>query len=181
LDRQRQARRRDMIDTLTPARVERLRRRLAELGPPLPPPPADRVRALAEGDRQIARRGARLVEAIERAGGLYLPDRLHAVRIAGKKLRYAIEVRQELARSRAARRLDLLKRLQDRLGRMHDLEVLIEHVRIVQAASAVGARGVSAGLDAVVRALEGECRELHAGYMAEREGWVRLATAAAGT
>jgi CHAD domain-containing protein len=180
LDRQRQARRGHMIDTLTPSRLERLHRRLGELEATLAPPPADRTRAVEEGDRQIARRGRRLVEAIDRAGGLYLPDRLHAVRIAAKKLRYAIEVRQELARSRATRRIEALKRLQDGLGRMHDLEVLIEHIRVVQAAAAVGALGVSAGLDAVVRALEEECREVHARYMTERDGWLRLARSAAG-
>ena len=44
--------------------------------------------------RGSAPRGARarLRAAIENAAGIYLPDRLHEVRIAVKKLRYALEL-----------------------------------------------------------------------------------------
>ena len=39
---------------------------------------------------------AGLKVAIETAGPVYLPDRVHAVRIALKKLRYAIELAEQL-------------------------------------------------------------------------------------
>ena len=50
--------------------------------------------------------------AIENAAGIYLPDRLHEVRIAVKKLRYAIELVQRCpphARPESAQRLRALK------------------------------------------------------------------------
>ena len=40
-------------------------------------------------DARVARRASRLSAAIADAGAMYLPERLHAVRIAMKKLRYA--------------------------------------------------------------------------------------------
>ena len=52
--------------------------------------------ALAEAARRRARRAAELRAAIERAGGIYLADRLHRVRVAAKKLRYALEIQREL-------------------------------------------------------------------------------------
>ncbi|MGE3273856.1 MAG: CHAD domain-containing protein [Vicinamibacterales bacterium] len=181
LEQRRQARRGALLDALTPSRLEQLRRRIAALETSLPPAAEARRASRAAADTRVQRRGGRLAVAIERAGNVYLPDRLHRVRIAAKKLRYAVEVRQELVRSRATRRIGSLKRLQDLLGRLHDLEVLIDHVRDVQAEAAVGARGVTSGLDAVVRALEAECRELHGAYVADRDGWLRLAQAAAET
>ena len=66
---------------------------------------------------------------------LYLPDRLHEVRIAVKKLRYAMEVSRELSGSRATARIRTLKEAQDLLGHMHDHEVLIARVRSVQGPS----------------------------------------------
>ena len=75
---------------------------------------------------------------VENAAGLYLPDRLHEVRIAVKKLRYALEITKELSGSRATASILALKRAQDLLGRMHDLEVLIArtHEQTVQSRGA---------------------------------------------
>ena len=54
---------------------------------------------LALGDRRARRqaRDARCAAAMAEAGALYLPERLHAVRIAVKKLRYAVELSTEAA------------------------------------------------------------------------------------
>src|SRR5262245_7998180 len=49
-------------------------------------------RRISRTDARAARRGADLRAAIENAAGIYLPDRLHFVRIRVKKLRYAIEI-----------------------------------------------------------------------------------------
>lgn len=125
-------------------------------------------RRLIDARRRAARRAERLRAAIENAAGIYLTDRLHAVRIAVKKLRYATELAHELSGSRATARLRTLKEVQDLLGRMNDLEVLIARVRAVQGAGKAPDLRLSAGLDRLVRRLETECRQLHGHYMASR-------------
>lgn len=118
--------------------------------------------------RRTAARGLALRSAIENAAGIYLPDRLHEVRIAAKKLRYAMEVLRELTGSRATARLVKLKAAQDLLGRMHDFEVLIARTRSVQGSTMPPSLRLSADLDLLVRRLETECRQLHGHYMASR-------------
>jgi CHAD domain-containing protein len=128
---------------------------------------------LADAQVRVDRRAVRLREAIENAAGLYLPDRLHEVRIAVKKLRYALEVSRELSGSRAMARIRTLKEAQDLLGRMHDHEVLIARVRGVQGSKAPNLR-LSADLDKLVRRLETECRQIHGQYMALRKKLVAI-------
>jgi CHAD domain-containing protein len=123
---------------------------------------------LAGARRRAARRAQRLRAAIENAAGIYLPDRLHEVRIAVKKLRYAMEIARELSGSRAVARILALKRAQDLLGRMHDLEVLIARTRGVQGSASAPSLRLSAELDQIVRRLETECRQLHGQYMTRR-------------
>jgi CHAD domain-containing protein len=125
-----------------------------------------RQRAAAE--QRAARRAERLRAAIETAAGIYLPDRLHEVRIAVKKLRYAMEIARELSGSRATARILTLKRAQDLLGRMHDLEVLIARTRAVQGSPNAPSLRLSADLDRLVRRLENEGRQLHGRYIATR-------------
>lgn len=170
--RDRMARRRDMLATITPAKIEKLRQRLGDVdsSPDVPHAAA----ALEEASRQVARRARRLAAAIDRAGGLYLPDRLHAVRIAAKKLRYALEIERELKRSRSTARIGQLKRLQDLLGDMHDCEILIDRTRQVQADLARTDRRITTELDTLVRTLEAECRRDHAGYMRRRTAILKL-------
>ena len=132
---------------------------------------------VADAQLRAARRAVRLRQAIETAAGLYLPDRLHQVRIAVKKLRYALEVCRELRGSRATARLRTLKEAQDLLGAMHDHEVLIARVRGVQGSRAPNLR-LSADLDRLVRQLETECRQLHGHYMAIRRRLLAIIEAA---
>ena len=124
---------------------------------------------------RAARRAERLRAAIENAAGIYLPDRLHEVRIAVKKLRYALEIARELSGSRATARIRTLKRAQDLLGRMHDLEVLIARTRAVQGRAGAPNLRLSADLDRLVRRLETECRQLHGRYMREASVTARSA------
>jgi CHAD domain-containing protein len=133
---------------------------------------------IARAQLRAARRAVRLREAIDNAAGLYLPDRLHAVRVAVKKLRYAMEVSRELSGSRATARIRTLKEAQDLLGRMHDHEVLISRVRGVQGSKAPNLR-LSADLDALVRGLETECRQIHGHYMTLRRKLLTIADATA--
>lgn len=177
LARERAARRRDMLSAITPGKLERLRQRLGQVsdGPQAPQP----VATLDESRRQVARRARRLAAAIERAGGLYLAERLHAVRVAAKKLRYALEIQRELRRSKGTARITQLKRLQDLLGRMHDFEVLIDRTRQLQAEHAGSDRTLTLELDTLVRTLEAECRRDHASYMRRRVSILRLCEALA--
>ena len=131
-------------------------------------------RRIAAADARAARRGADLRAAINNAGGIYLADRLHAVRIAVKKLRYAMEIARELRASRAMKNLRTLKRVQDLLGRMHDLEVLIARTRALQSTANVRDLKLSADLDRLVRVLEMECRRLHGRYMNERKSLLTI-------
>jgi CHAD domain-containing protein len=123
---------------------------------------------LSDARHRAARRAERLRGAIENAAAIYLPDRLHEVRIALKKLRYSMELTRELSGSRATARLTTLKEAQDLLGRVNDLEVLIARVRAVQASGKVTNLRLSSDLDLVVRRLETECRQLHGHYIASR-------------
>jgi CHAD domain-containing protein len=125
-------------------------------------------------DARIARRAAVLKEAIDQAGNVYLVDRLHAVRIAVTKLRYAVEVGQELAEQEPGGDLRLLKREQELLGRLHDLQVLIDRVRRVQGSLEPPDLVLWRGLDLVIRELDTSCRRLHARYVHNRPALLQL-------
>ena len=172
ISRERLARRREMLSTITPGKIEKLRYRLGEVssGPEAP----QTAGALEEAAVQVARRASRLAAAVHHAGGLYLADRLHAVRVATKKLRYALEVERELKRSRITARISQLKRLQDLLGLMHDFEILIDRTRKVQAELAASDRRLTTELDTLIRVLEAECRTGHASYMRRRASILKL-------
>jgi CHAD domain-containing protein len=131
--------------------------------------------AAARRDR-IIRRARRLEATIEHAAGVYLPDRLHDVRIAVKKLRYTLELGLADAKKSATlqARLRKLKSAQDLLGRLHDLEVLIARTRSIQSSPGASTLKVSADLDRLVRRLETECRQLHGHYMAMRPSLMQL-------
>ena len=124
--------------------------------------------------KRAARRAVSLQAAIDNAGGIYLPDRLHEVRIAVKKLRYVLEIARELSRSRASARIRMLKTVQDLLGRMHDLEMLIMRIRALQGSERAPTLKVSADLDRLVRRLEMECRQLHVRYMVLKKKLLEL-------
>ena len=129
---------------------------------------------LERAQQRAGRRGERLRAAMENAAGMYLPDRLHEVRIAVKKLRYAMELVRELSGSRATARVRALKRAQDVLGRMHDLEVLIARTRGLQGSAGAPNLKLSGELDRIVRRLETECRQLHGQYMGARQTLVDI-------
>jgi CHAD domain-containing protein len=115
--------------------------------------------------RRLLKRSKLLAAAVEDAGHLYAADRLHAVRIAVKKLRYAMELAAEGGLREAARHATALKRAQEVLGRLHDLQVLQTHVAAVQAAPSRRA-AIAGGLSIISGALERECRYLHGRYVA---------------
>jgi len=119
-------------------------------------------------DARVAKRAARLASAMGEAGALYLPERLHAVRIASKKLRYAVELSTEASGGHGGTDLRVLKRSQELLGRMHDVQMLIDQVRQTQASLTPPSVTVWRDLDALVTSLEDDCRRLHARYVRMR-------------
>jgi CHAD domain-containing protein len=125
-------------------------------------------------DLRVGDRADALKSAIANAGGVYLPERLHAVRISLKKLRYGLELRGEASGEAVSSALQGLRRGQALLGRMHDVQVLINRVRWVQGSLAPADVIVWRELDALVTALEKGCRRLHARYMRERPALLAL-------
>jgi CHAD domain-containing protein len=160
---ERDKRRTVMLKRLDRVNVEKLDRRLATVGDALAQSQSEEWRG-SLGSRLMKRQKA-LRAAIADAGQLYSPEKLHGVRIASKKLRYAMELAADAGVKSAAAPLRAVKRAQDTLGRLHDLQILQQHVAAVQAAPATQTppRG---GLDIVGRALEDQCRHLHAAYVA---------------
>lgn len=127
-------------------------------------------------EKRIRRRAAALSAAIDEAGGEYDPERLHSVRIATKKLRYALEVAAATGDVGAAADSEWLGHVQGRLGLMHDYQVLLEHVAHVREEAARDTPGAT-GLKAMAAAYDRECRALHAEYL---ELATRLASLARG-
>lgn len=118
---------------------------------------------------RVVRRVRKLQQAMTAAGALYAPEPLHAVRVATKKLRYALELAYDLRLLSSRRPLRQLERNQDTLGRLHDLQVLGERLTLAQtllpASECVGA----ADLSQVSGALDDKCRQLHGAYVAGRD------------
>ncbi|MBY0495264.1 MAG: CHAD domain-containing protein [Cyanobacteria bacterium] len=170
---ERQKRRNEMLSEITPSRLDKLTRRLVRVAAPEERPHVTRT-AREEAAAQSAQRARNLKAAIERAGGIYLADRLHRVRVEAKKLRYALEIQRELSQARSMIGLARLKSEQDMLGRMHDLEILIDKARAVQGTLNPRDRRGMSELNKLIRVLEDECREGHATYMRGRPALLKL-------
>jgi CHAD domain-containing protein len=170
---ERHKRRRDMLDEITPSRLDKLTRRLVRVAAPEERPHVTR-NAREEAAAQSAQRARNLKAAIEHAGGIYLGERLHRVRVEAKKLRYALEIQRELNKARSMIGLTRLRTEQDMLGRMHDLEILIDKARGVQGRLNPRDRRGMSELNKLIRVLEEECREGHAAYMRGRQALLEL-------
>ena len=116
-------------------------------------------------EARLTHRAALLKHATLEAGALYLPERLHAVRIALKKLRYALEVAVEAAGAHSRNDVRTLKRSQDILGRLHDVQILIDRARQIQASADPPDVTLWRNIDVLNMALENDCRRLHARFM----------------
>jgi CHAD domain-containing protein len=103
--------------------------------------------------------------AMEDVGLLFDPARLHAVRIAAKKLRYTLEMAGEARVATTAPLVRTLKRLQEQLGRLHDLQVLLVFARSPEIDAVPRNRKPLAALSALV---ERECLREHARYLRSR-------------
>ena len=126
-------------------------------------------------DARLARRATDLLSAIDVANGLYVPERLHDVRIAIKKLRYVVELAGETGRRRITTDLAALKKAQDILGRLHDLEVLLVWGRDVQTSWSPPGLVAWKAVGDLVRAVEDDCRHWHARYLRDRHVLIAIA------
>jgi CHAD domain-containing protein len=118
--------------------------------------------------RRIADRAARLEAAVNRAGALYAPEPLHEVRIALKKLRYALELGRAARLPHATRQAASLRRYQDLLGEWHDWQVLAGHSMRVQGAVQISDERLAEFTTLSAR-VEDRCRALHAEFIAHRD------------
>lgn len=158
-----QERRREvMLKRLGKVKVDKLDRRLMSLAQSLEQAGTDEWREALS--KRLLKRSKALRAAATDAGQLYEAERLHQVRIAAKKLRYAAEVAAETGVKAANHVVRTIKRVQDTLGRLHDVQVLQTHVAAVQALPP-RATGAERGLEIISRQLEEECRHLHARYL----------------
>jgi CHAD domain-containing protein len=122
---------------------------------------------------RLERRAVRLQTALDRAGVLFDPERLHAVRIALKRLRYALELAGELRLASTTAAVRELKGVQDTLGALHDIDVMMGYAE--RAAEDPDVEGTTrAGLEALHASLETERRSLHAQFLARQPGLHRL-------
>ena len=120
----------------------------------------------------LTTRARRLRALIERTGALFHAEPLHDVRIAAKKLRYALEITADTGLARLSRPLATLKKTQDVLGELHDLDVLGGLLAALPEAAAGEPLHDEAA--AVAAALDHEARLLHARYLRTRATVVRI-------
>lgn len=144
LGAERQKASRRVIKQLEQADVQKLRRLVPRRSGPIL-----RWTARAPGWRstlreRIDKRASKLTEAVEHAGGVYMPNRLHTVRIALKKLRYAVEIAGQTGLWRPPRLLRDARRLQERLGTMHDMEMLLRRLTAIDRNDELGDQAVAA-------------------------------------
>jgi CHAD domain-containing protein len=147
--------------------VERVAKKLAKIGRDLRDRKPSRAWMWAI-DARVHRRATAVLGALDAAGSIYLQERLHDVRIALKKFRYALEISCEAAGLEPSADIRTLKKYQDTLGRMHDLQVLLDRIREIQPSIAPQELAVWRKIDAIVNALEDECRRLHAKFLRQQ-------------
>jgi CHAD domain-containing protein len=112
---------------------------------------------------RVLKRAREFGDAIRHVGPLYRPEALHQVRIAGKKLRYALELVQAHGHQPVARDLATLRRWQAGLGRLNDLHMLQTYLARIASDSA--SRADRRAVEAMERAIDVECRGVHARFL----------------
>lgn len=163
----RERRRAVMLGRLDKVDTDKLARRLSAVRQALLHPAAGHNWRAALALR-IATRGRRLDQAIEEAGQIYAPEPLHQVRIAAKKLRYALEIADESGAAPCLPLLRIIKKSQDALGRLHDLQILQHHIAAVGAAPRGRRSTPDAALAVLSRMIEDQCRHLHGRYVSQQ-------------
>ena len=119
-------------------------------------------------DLRITMRVHGLLQAMDDAGIEAVPERVHRVRIAVKKLRYVVELAEELARMPPSDELRRLTRTQSLLGRLRDRQVLLGAGATVRASLTRRDLRERKDLGELLADLEAKCQRLHASYVRSR-------------
>jgi CHAD domain-containing protein len=115
--------------------------------------------------KEITRRAHAVRAAIDATPAVYMPNRLHRVRIAMKKLRYTLEVAEAAGLPTERHLMRDLRKAQELLGEMHDLHLAQRAVNDVGVSGKAMASEIAL-LEAVITA---DCAALHAKYLSRRE------------
>lgn len=113
----------------------------------------------------LLRAAGKLHRALDRAPAVYMPNRLHRVRIAVKKLRYTLEVARAAALPLDGQLMRDLRKTQDLLGRLHDCHVATKALQRADLPDKT-LNAERRLLEAVVSA---DCVAMHAEYLARRD------------
>jgi CHAD domain-containing protein len=168
----REARRSDMFSRLSRSGASDLPRQLSSLATAVGRS-ADEARGGALLASRLRQRSQTMKDAIGVVGTLYVPAPIHAVRIAGKKLRYSLEIGQATAGLKVAVPLKELKTLQELLGSLNDRLIVQHWLQTAAAQRGVGRQTIRI-LDDCQVTLEAECRERHARFLRRVPRLVRL-------
>ncbi len=160
---ERALRHRQVAPTLANVNASRLRRRVRDVGDYAAGVAGPKVAARVR--KRVAARERELKAAVRRAGAMYDIDKLHDVRLAVKKLRYTLELAQDALGRRLAPRIDALKQQQGRLGDLHDLQVLVGHIRTLEGGLVSNRGPIAQALTEIRRDLDAESRRLHGHWL----------------
>lgn len=163
-----------MLAALSPDRIRKLHASLAKLRATTDDDGLRWRRALAD---RVVERATGLRGALDEAGVLYDAERLHRVRIAAKKLRYTLELVGDSRAAGTARLVKALKKAQDALGDLHDLQMLAHHVDTVRERHREDA-ALAREVETLHALLDERCRALHAGFLPSRDTLRRIADTA---
>ena len=119
--------------------------------------------------KHLGDQASALRDAIERASGVYFPNRTHQVRVNVKKLRYLVELLPERARPAGA--VKRLRRAQEALGEIHDRQSLMDQVEDVKASSTDRDQ-----FDPVIAILAADRRDAFTEYLDQRDRLQGLAS-----
>jgi CHAD domain-containing protein len=114
----------------------------------------------------VNQRAKAATDAMAHATGVYFPARLHAARIAIKKLRYTMEIIDSAGAADRRAAIQELKKAQDVLGDIHDRQELMDHLD----GAAQGEPDAHGDIALLRQVIDAEIHQLHSRYLARREG-----------
>jgi CHAD domain-containing protein len=116
-------------------------------------------------DYTLRERALATHDAIDHATGVYFPARVHAARIAIKKMRYAMEIAHAIGQADRSAAIRELKKAQDLLGDLHDRQDLADN--LTESCPADGS-DIAGQVSLVKQVIDAECHDLHGRYLARR-------------
>jgi CHAD domain-containing protein len=105
-----------------------------------------------------------LDDALQGMAGVYFPNRTHKTRIAVKQLRYSLELAHAAGIWRIPVMLKVLRRVQGKLGDLHDLQVLFDRLETLDGDASPSAETVVAR-----QALQAEIETQYRRYLKRQE------------